>query len=202
MINDDEILVADQWNHRVQQFNAQSAPSFVNSFGRLGTEDGNFRNPASVCIDDEGRIIVSDFNNHRVQVLTRDGAPILIFGDSGPEKLNSPVGCACFKNMFIVADTLNGCLKVFNSSGNLLHKIGEKGNEDGQFLSPFAVCVDHHGNILVSDPKSGDVQQFTIEGRFTGKTVSKLTWPWGMATMTDGRILVCEFSVGKVLFLK
>ena len=45
-INDDEILVADQWNHRVQQFNAQSAPSFVNSFGRLGTEDGNFRNPA------------------------------------------------------------------------------------------------------------------------------------------------------------
>ena len=62
MINDDEILVADQWNHRVQQFNVQSAPSFVNSFGRLGTEDGNFRNPASVCIDDEGRIIVSDFN--------------------------------------------------------------------------------------------------------------------------------------------
>ena len=85
-------------------------------------------------MDDERRIIVSDFNNHRVQVLTRDGAPMLIFGDSGAEKLNNPVGCACYKNMFIVADSGNSCLEVFNSSGNFLRKIGEKGNEDGQFL--------------------------------------------------------------------
>ena len=56
--------------------------------------------------------------------------------------------------------------------------------------------------ILVSDIDSGHVQQFTIEGRFTGKTVTKLTGPWGMATMTDGRILVCDFSAGKVIFLK
>ena len=104
--------------------------------------------------------------------------------------------------MFIVADSLNSCLKVFNSSGNLLHKIERKGNKGGQFLRPYGVCVDQHGNILVSDRESGYVQQFTIEGRFTGKTVTKLTWPWGMATMPDGRILVCDHSGGKVLFLK
>ena len=201
-INDDEILVADELNHRVQQFNVHSAQNFVNSFGRYGNEDGNFQYPTRVCMDDERRIIVSDFNNHRVQVLTRDGVPMLIFGDSGPEKLNNPVGCVCYKNMFIVADSLNCCLKVFNSSGNFLRKIGEKGNEDGQFLRPYGVCVDQHGNILVSDKDSGHVQQFTIEGHFIGKTVTKLTWPWGMATMPDGRILVCDFSVGKVLFLK
>ena len=201
-INDDEILVADQMNHRVQQFNLHSAQNFVNSFGRYGIENGNFQCPARVCMDDERRIIVSDFNNHRVQVLTRDGAPILIFGNSGPEKLNNPVGCVCYKNMFIVADSLNSCLKIFNSSGNFLHKIGEKGNADGQFLKPYGVCVDQHGNILVSDKESGHVQQFTIEGRFTGKTVTKLTGPWGMATMPDGRILVCDNKAGSVLFLK
>ena len=70
-INDDEILVADQLNHRVQQFNVQSAHNFVNSFGQEGTGDGNFKNPASVCVDDEGRIIVSEYINSRVQVLTR-----------------------------------------------------------------------------------------------------------------------------------
>ena len=201
-INDDEILVADELNHRVQQFNVHSAQNFVNSFGRYGNEDGNFQYPTRVCMDDERRIIVSDFNNHRVQVLTRDGVPMLIFGDSGPEKLNNPVGCVCYKNMFIVADSLNSCLKVFNSSGNFLRKIGEKGNEDGQFLRPYGVCVDQHGNILVSDKDSGHVQQFTIEGHFIGKTVTKLTWPWGMATIPDGRTLVCDYSVGKVLFLK
>ena len=201
-INDDEILVADELNHRVQQFNVHSAQNFVNSFGRYGNEDGNFQYPTRVCMEDERRIIVSDFNNHRVQVLTRDGVPMLIFGDSGPEKLNNPVGCVCYKNMFIVADSLNSCLKVFNSSGKFLRKIGGKGNADGHFLTPYGVCVDQHGNIFVSDKESGHVQQFTIEGHFTGKTVTKLTWPWGMATMPDGRILVCDYEAGKVLFFK
>ena len=201
-INDDEILVADQENHRVQQFNLHAAQNFVNNFERKGTGDGNFNNTSSVFMDDEGRIIVSDLGNHRVQVLTRDGAPILIFGHSRTEKLNRPMSCVSYKNMFIVADSGNSCLKVFNSSGKLLRKIGEKGNADGQFLTPYGVCVDQHGNILVSDREKGHVQQFTIEGRFTGKTVTKLIWPWGMATMPDGRILVCDYQAGKVLFLK
>ena len=201
-INDDEILVTDEVNHRVQQFNVHSEQNFVKSFGQHGTGDGHFQNPAGVCMDDERRIIVADYNNHRVQVLTRDGAPMLIFGDSGPEKMDHPMGCVCYKNMFIVADSGNSCLKIFNSSGKFLRKIGEKGNADGQFLTPYGVCVDQHGNIFASDKESGHVQQFTIEGHFTGKTVTKLTWPWGMATMPDGRILVCDYKAGKVLFFK
>ena len=46
------------------------------------------------------------------------------------------------------------------------------------------------------------MQQFTIDGHFTGKTITKLTGPWGMDTMTDDRILVCDFSTEKVIFLK
>ena len=64
------------------------------------------------------------------------------------------------------------------------------------------MCVDQHENILVSDEETGHVQQFTKEGNFTGKTVSKLTQPWGIATMPDGRILVCDSRARKVLFLK
>ena len=201
-INDDEILVADQLNHRVQQFNVHSAQNFVHSFGRQGTGDGNFKNPVGVCMDDEGRIIVADYNNHRVQVFLRDGVTMLKFGDSGPEKLNRPMSCVYYKNVFTVADSGNNCLKVFNSSGKFLSKIGERGIKDGQFLTPYGVCVDQHGNIFVSDGDSGNVQQFTLEGRFTGKTVPKLTGPWGMATMPDGRILVCDYKGGKVFFLK
>ena len=200
-INDDEILVADHSGHRLQQFNLHSE-KLLNTFGRSGTGMGEFKHPISVCMDGKGNIIVAEYSNNRVQVLTRDGVPMFKFGDSGPEKLNNPVGCVCYKNMFIVADSGNSCLKVFNSSGNFLRKIGERGNEDGQFLRPYGVCVDQHGNILVSDTESGRIQQFTIEGRFTGKTVTKLTLPWSLATMPDGRILVCDYKAGKVLFLK
>ena len=202
-IDDDEILVADQGNHRVQQFNLQSVQYVVNSFGRQGAEDGNFEYPVSICMDFEGRVIVADYENHRVQVLTRNGAPIFKFGDSGDNlALNCPVGCAYFKNRFIVADSLNSCLKIYDSSGKLLRTIGEKGNANGQFLKPCGVCVDQHENILVSDEETGHVQQFTKEGNFIGKTVSKLTQPWGIATMPDGRILVCDSRARKVLFLK
>ena len=55
---------------------------------------------------------------------------------------------------------------------------------------------------MVSDVNSGHVQQFSIEGHFTGKTVTKLTKPCGMVTMPDGRILVCDVKAGKVVFLK
>ena len=200
-INDDEILVADKSGHRLQQFNLHSE-KLSNTFGRSGTGEGEFQQPVSVCMHGKGNIIVADYGNNRVQVLTRDGVPMFKFGDSGREKLKNPVGCVCYKNMFIVADSGNSCLKIFNSSGNFLRKIGEKGNEDGQFLSPYGLCVDQHGNILVSDKESGHVQQFTIEGHFTGKTIEKLTFPWGIVTMPDGRILVCEYNAGKVLFLK
>ena len=62
------------------------------------------------------------------------------------------------------------------------------------------MCVeDQYGNILVSDKDSGHVQQFTIEGHFIGKTFTKLKWPWGMATMPGGRILVGDFSAGKII---
>ena len=42
---------------------------------RYGAGYGEFKNPASVCTDGEAHVIVLDLDNHRVQVLTRDGLP-------------------------------------------------------------------------------------------------------------------------------
>ena len=76
-LNDDEILVADQYNHRIQQLNVQTG-NFVKSFGKRGSGDGEFKNPVSVCITSDGRfIVVVDYNNSRIQVFTMDGEPAL-----------------------------------------------------------------------------------------------------------------------------
>ena len=140
-INDDEILVAEQFNHRVQQFNVQSAQNFVNSFGRYGNEDGNFADPAGICMDNKGHVIVTEFENHRLQVLTRNGIPIMKFGDGGLEKLDHPVGGVCYKNMFLVADSGNSCLKVFNSSGNLFAQDCRKRQRRRKvFKTVWSVC--------------------------------------------------------------
>ena len=91
-LNDDNILVADQLNHRIQQFNVQTG-NFVKSFGKKGTRDGEFQNPVSVCVDDVGRVVVADGLNSTVQVLSQDGEPLFKLADSGPEKLDRPVAC-------------------------------------------------------------------------------------------------------------
>ena len=202
-LNGDEILVVDQSNQRIQQINVQTG-NFVKSFGKRGTGDGEFRSPASVCMDDKGHVVVSEYANSRIQILTKDGELVFKFGDSGPEKLNHPIGCVYRKNMFIVSDSKNNCLKVFDDSGRFMYKYGEKGEADGQFKKPSGLCVDKYDNILVCDKLGGHVHQFTMEGTFTGKTLtnSKLKWPRGVTTLADDRILITDIKAKEVYIMK
>ena len=186
-VNNDEILIADQCNHRIQHINIQTG-TVVKSFGKYGSGKGEFKNPLDVCLDGEGRIVVTEFGNHRIQVLSREGETISIFGDSDPEKLKDPTSCIPYKNKFLVAG--NNCIKVFDQSGTFLYKFGQKGNQNGQFDLPYGMLLDSFNNLLVCDHGNNRVQQFSLDGRFTGKTITRLPNPAGIASAPDGRILV------------
>ena len=200
-LNDNEILIADQWNHRIKHINIQTG-TVVKSFGRHGAGKGQFDNPLDVYLDDEGRIVVTEWSNRRIHVLSKEGKTIFMFGDSGPEKLNYPRSCISHKNIFLVSDTVNNCIKVYDQSGTFLYKFGTQGNQDGQFNLPWSMLVDRSSNLLVCDGKNNRVQQFTLDGRFTGKTLTHLPDPVGIATAPDGRILVTSVRAKKVYMLK
>ena len=202
-LNDDYIMVADQLNHRIQQFNVQTG-NYVMRFGKEGTKNGEFQYPLSVCVDDKGRVIVADCRNNRVQVLSQDGVPLFQFGESGPEKLNKPSQCTYYKNKFIVSDR-DHCLKVYDNSGKFLYKIGEPGEGDGQLKQPWGLCVQKCGdecNLLVCNSGNRRVDQFTLEGCFTGKTIDSLQAPTGITTTPDGLILVTDYETKKIHILK
>ena len=200
-LNDNEILVADGDNHRIQQINIQTG-TVVKSFGKCGTGKGEFKNPFDVCLDDEGRIVVTEYGNNRIQVMSKEGESILTFGDSGPEKLNGPNSCIPYKNMLLVSDGSNCCIKAFDQSGTFLYKFGEEGNQDGRFDWPNGILVDSSNNVLVCDYNNNRVQQFCLDGRFTGKSITRLAHPAGIATALDGRILVTSYISKKVCILK
>ena len=200
-INDNEILVADQWNHRIQQVNVQTG-TVVKSFGKSGTGKGEFSYPVDVCLEEQHGIVVTEFVNHRIQVMTQESKTIIMFGDSGPEKLNHPTSCIPYKNMFLVSEGGNNCIKVFDQSGTFLYKFGKKGNRDGQFNWPNGMHVVSSNNLLVCDYNNNRVQQFSLDGRFTGKTITDIPGPAGIATAPDGRILVTSFTAKKVYILK
>ena len=199
-LNDDEILITDAGNHRIQQVDVQTG-TVVKSFGKYGAAKGQFDFPADVSLDEERHIVVTEFNNDRIQVMSREGESISIFGDSGQEKLSSPTSCISYKNMFFVSDEDNHCIKIFDQSGTFLYKFGEEGNQDGQFNYPCGMLVDSNNNLLVCDRGNNRVQQFSLDGRFTGKSMTHLSNPIRIATAPDGRILVTFFAE-KVSVLK
>ena len=200
-LNDNEILIADVNNNRIQQVDIQTG-TFVKSFGKSGDGKGEFNWPVDICLDEQHRIFVTELGSHRIQVITQEGETIAIFGNSGPEKLNHPTCCISYKNMFLVSDGGNNCVKVFDQSGTFLYKFGGKRNQDGQFNWPSGMLVDSNNNLLVCDRNNNRVQQFSLDGRFTGKTITHLPTPVRIATAPDGRILVTTGSAKKVYILK
>ena len=200
-LNDNEVLIVDLGNCRIQRVNIQTG-TVVKSFGKEGRQKGEFSGPVDVTVDDDERIVVTEWGNNRIQVMSKEGESIFTFGDKGPEKLCKPTCCIPYKNMFLVSDRDNHCIKAFDQSGTFLYKFGKEGNQDGQFKYPNGLLVDSSNNLLVCDFGNSRVQQFSLDGRFTGKSITRLSKPMAITTAPDGRILVTKCYEKKVHILK
>ena len=118
-LNDNEVLIADYGNNRIQRLNIHTG-TVVKSFGRKGKEKGELNNPVDVTGLE--RIIVTECGNHGIQVMSKEGESIFTFGDKGPEKLHHPTCCILYKNIFLVSDGDNHCIKAFDQSGTFLYQ--------------------------------------------------------------------------------
>jgi sugar lactone lactonase YvrE len=56
---------------------------FRRSFGKAGVAPGEFRTPHALEFDSQGRLLVADRHNHRVQILTKDGKFVRELDDFG-----------------------------------------------------------------------------------------------------------------------
>jgi len=59
-------MVCDKLNHRVQVFELNG--KFLTKFGTKGSGIGELNNPVSTAVLTDGRIVVSDFINNRIQI--------------------------------------------------------------------------------------------------------------------------------------
>ena len=56
---------------------------FLRVIGKAGTGPGEFRTPHALEFDSQGRLIVADRHNHRIQILTKDGKFVAEYGEFG-----------------------------------------------------------------------------------------------------------------------
>jgi len=63
---EDKIYIADTHNHRIQIFSTRG--HLMKSIGSCGSIKGKFNYPNSVAVDSQGRVIVADTFNNRIQI--------------------------------------------------------------------------------------------------------------------------------------
>ena len=161
----DEVVVADNQNHRVQVFDSNG--TFLRSFGHKGENAGEFKNPTGIAIDKNRNILVSEHYNHRVQILSREGRHLGSFGGEGSlnSQLFKPWGLSLDSTgNVIVADTANKLIKIFTPDGKFVMKIGEQGS----FHLPVH-CVQCGEYFIVSDSGEHCIKVFNREGHFQYK---------------------------------
>ncbi|MAS91818.1 MAG: hypothetical protein CMO55_01375 [Verrucomicrobiales bacterium] len=176
---------------------------FLFRFGGSGSGDGLFVLPGGAAIDSvRGRIYVTDFHGHDLQIFDLNGNFIAKIGSmgSGDGQFISPSTIVVRQSTgtVYVTDGGNNRVQYFTPSGNSVvfaGKWGSSGTGDGQFQNPSGIDIDEEtGNVYVGEFGGDRVQYFSSTGSFIGK--------WGgLSDVTDvavsetaGLVYVTEYN--------
>ncbi|MBM3935023.1 MAG: hypothetical protein FJ319_12115 [SAR202 cluster bacterium] len=116
----DDLLVVDSLNHRVQKFTKNGR--HISSFGSYGAGEGRFNRPWGLTVDAKGDIYVADWGNNRVQKLSPDGRSIMTFGtrEDGGE-LNHPADVAVDSDGDVyVTGWGNNRVQIYEPNGSII----------------------------------------------------------------------------------
>ena len=157
-----KVYVAEQGNHRIQVLNSDL--TYSSSFGRKGSNNGEFNCPQDLSTDSDGNVYVADSGNHRIQVFTADGVYLRQFGKEGEGEgeLKGPVSIAIDShNVVYVGELGNNCVSIFSTDGEFIMSFGRGGEGPVQFKGPYGLAVDKKGTLYVCDTNNYRIQIFT-----------------------------------------
>jgi len=126
---------------------------FIRSFGRLGSGPAEFRTPHDIAMDAEGRLLVADRGNYRIQILEQDGRFIAEWKQFG-----RPSGVYLRDGLIYVADSesngvapnpgwLRGIRVGELKTGKVLYRIPDPIEMKGTSAAE-GVAVDAMGNVF------------------------------------------------------
>ncbi len=177
------VYVADQCNHRIQWFTAEGI--FLARWGEHGKKPGQFggtepagsrfAGPHFLALDSKGRFYTTEGALGRVQQFSREGKPLLAWGDKGKQpggfgalqtgyskNTFGPVAILVDKHDRVWVSSLNDRVQLFTPEGKYLLGIGGTGKEPGQFVRPHGMAVDSKGYLYVADAGNQRIQKFEI----------------------------------------
>ena len=164
---DDNLLVVDSRNDRVQKFTNDG--QFLAAWGSTGQGQGEFRRPWGITVDIAGDVYVADWGNSRIQKFASDGSYLMSFGTSSEEggELDHPADVAVDSDGDVyVTDWANHRVQIYESNGDILTALyGDAKNPTDSKAGEY---------VLNRDPRTklsfDVVEDFTPLGRFKRPT--------------------------------
>ena len=164
----------------------------------LCTERGNFvryfmrhtKNPHSVSVARDGRVIMCDSDDTLVKVLSPNGEALLqSLGD--PYECGSPSFAIHHQDKFFVSYGEKRRVSAFKDDGTFLYDIGAEGDTNEKLNAPLGLAVDRFDNLIVCDSNAGRLQVFTLEGRYV-TAITGFESPQFVAVSKDGHMYVAD----------
>jgi len=198
---------------------AGAGAGFVRAIGSRGAGDGQFNQPCGgVAFDGEGNLVVSDCDNHRIQVFRYiDGAHLRTIGSfgAGNGQFNYPWGIAFDgAGHIIVSECFNHRVQVlrYSDGAHVITIGGSQGSGNGQFDYPRGIAVDGEGNFAVYDSDNYRVQVHRLSDGACIRTIGSsgsgngngqfAGGPGGVAFDSEGNLFVADFGNHRVQVLR
>ena len=149
---------------RVHVFDEQK--KYLRQWGELGTQTGQFSRAMDIDLSRDGKVVVCDTTNHRIQLFEQDGTFISSFGHAGsaPGQLMFPHDIAVsVDNTLVVAEYGNHRISHMTLDGTLLGTLGSAGRNSGEFNAPRGLALSDAGELYVADTDNNRIQFFRME---------------------------------------
>lgn len=150
--------------------------------GNLVADWDGFNSPRDLAVDDN-HIYVTEWANHRILTLDKNGTRVDSFGTYGTQDtcLKYPCGIVVDDTSIYVTEFGNNRLHKFSKEGEHIAVWGEEGSGNGQFHRPTGISQDNNDRLYITDSQNSRVQIFTKDGNFLNQ--------WGSAGDGEGQFV-------------
>jgi len=173
-------------------------------------KDFDLSSLVDMCRGSNSSILFTDSKVQKVFKFSSGSKQLQILNDT--LILQQPTGIAYYpeKKEIWVVETKAHRISVLNEKGELIKRIGKRGNAPGEFNYPTHIWIDRIGNVYVTDAMNFRIQVLNSNGEAisifgkAGDSTGFFASPKGVATDSFGNIYVVDalFHVVQVFDIK
>ena len=198
-IHRDNLYVTDIKVDAVFQFKIEVDMRLVAKLGSKGSGIGQFNSPRGLTVSTNGDVFVTDWNNHRIQILDDS---LHFQREITHQTMKYPLDVKLTPDEVYVLCDDSPCILVFSHAGEKLRQLITRGIMDMGMQIEFAhfFCLDRNQNLLISDWRNHEVRIFSKEGTHLhtigelGQEVGMLVEPKGIVLTKNLKLIIVSNS--------